>query len=72
MTSLLVALVLRVSDAARRPAAEKGRPEPGVVPTPPRTPLAEAHTEMVSRSEVATPPHGHSPPTPPRGRTRGE
>lgn len=69
---VLVALVLRVSDAARRPAAEKGRPEPGAAPTPPRTPLAEAHTEMVSRSEVATPPHGNSPPTPPRGRTRGE
>jgi cell division protein FtsW (lipid II flippase) len=69
---VLVALVLRVSDAARRPATEKGRSEPGVAPAPPRTPLAEAHTEMVSRSEVATPPHGHGVPTPPRGRTRGE
>lgn len=66
---VLVALVLRVSNAARQPAADKGPAEPGApaaAGNAPRTPLAEANTEMVSRSEVDTPPQGT--PTPPRGR----
>ena len=58
----LVALVLRVSNAARQPAGDKAKPEPGRAPEAPRTPLAEAHTEMVSR-EAATPPEG-TPATP--------
>jgi cell division protein FtsW (lipid II flippase) len=40
---ILVALLLRISDAARRP---QSRPKP---PTPPQAPLAEAHTVMVQR-----------------------
>ena len=40
---VLVALLLRVSDAARRPAP--------ALPREPQTPLAEAHTEMVERVE---------------------
>jgi cell division protein FtsW (lipid II flippase) len=40
---VLAALLLRVSDAARRPDRE--------VPDPRSAPLAEAHTEMVSRRE---------------------
>ncbi|HEY2225681.1 FtsW/RodA/SpoVE family cell cycle protein [Actinomycetospora sp.] len=60
----LVALVLRVSNAARQPAGgDKAKPEPGAAPEAPRKPLAEAHTEMVSRGEAATPPQG-SPATP--------
>ncbi|HEY2764227.1 MAG TPA: FtsW/RodA/SpoVE family cell cycle protein [Pseudonocardiaceae bacterium] len=39
---VLVALLLRISDAARRPAPP--------VPRKPSAPLAEAHTEMVKRS----------------------
>jgi cell division protein FtsW (lipid II flippase) len=80
----LVALVLRVSNAARQPATDKARAEPGRAGEGPRTPLAEAHTEMVSRgagasgatgsADVATPPQGapHVPPTgrPTRGRSR--
>ncbi|HEY2194223.1 MAG TPA: FtsW/RodA/SpoVE family cell cycle protein [Actinomycetospora sp.] len=54
----LVALVLRVSNAARQPATDKAKPEPGAVPAAPRTPLAEAHTQMVSRGDAATPPQG--------------
>jgi cell division protein FtsW (lipid II flippase) len=59
----LVALVLRVSNAARQPATDKAKAEPGQAPATPRAPLAEAHTEMVSRGEAATPPQG-SPATP--------
>jgi len=83
----LVALVLRVSDAARRPATERSGPAAG--PAAPLAPLAEAHTEMVpqdrGRAGTATPPHGSAPPgaaaggpppgpagAPLRGRTRGE
>jgi cell division protein FtsW (lipid II flippase) len=80
----LVALVLRVSNAARQPATDKAKSEPGRAGEGPRTPLAEAHTEMVSRgagasgatgsAEVATPPHGtpHVPQTarPARGRSQ--
>lgn len=40
---ILVALLLRISDAARRPAA-RAQPKPA-----PQAPLAEAHTVMVSR-----------------------
>jgi cell division protein FtsW (lipid II flippase) len=40
---ILVALLLRITDAARRPAA----PQPP--PRPPRAPLAEAHTVLVRR-----------------------
>lgn len=78
----LVALVLRVSNAARQPSTEKrpGAPAPG--PQAPLAPLAEASTEMVSRDQVRTPPHGGvrqeagaptgHPEQAPRGRTRGE
>jgi hypothetical protein len=54
----LVALVLRVSNAARQPATDKAKPVAGTPGEGPRTPLAEAHTEMVSRGDAATPPHG--------------
>ncbi|MFE0025911.1 FtsW/RodA/SpoVE family cell cycle protein [Amycolatopsis sp. NPDC059021] len=43
---ILVALLLRISDAARKPAA---RPKP----QQPQAPLAEAHTVMVQRPPVA-------------------
>lgn len=78
----LVALVLRVSNAARQPSQDKrsGTPAPGQ--QAPLAPLAEASTEMVSRDQVRTPPHGvrHEagtgpaghPEQAPRGRTRGE
>ena len=75
----LVALVLRVSNAARQPATDKARPAGGTGDGP-RTPLAEAHTEMVSRgtaasgatgrADVATPPQG-APPVPGRARPGG-
>ena len=77
----LVALVLRVSNAARQPASEK-QPSPATGPSAPLAPLAEASTEMVQRDQVRTPPSGvsHQEPTgpaaptgrAPRGRTRGE
>ncbi|MEC3974536.1 FtsW/RodA/SpoVE family cell cycle protein [Amycolatopsis sp. H20-H5] len=55
---ILVALLLRISDAARKPAA---RPKPSV----PQAPLAEAHTVMVQRPE--TPLVAPPPPTPALG-----
>jgi len=73
----LVALVLRVSNAARQPANDKARTGPGQTSGGPHTPLAEAHTEMVSRgagasgatggADVATPPQG-APQVPGRAR----
>lgn len=42
--SILVALLLKVSNAARQPARATQRPAP-------QTPLAEAHTEMVKRPQ---------------------
>ena len=72
---VLVALVLRVSDAARRPAAERPGPGGGAAgPARPAAPLAEARTEMVPRGQVATPPQGTATPDSgapaPRGRPR--
>jgi cell division protein FtsW (lipid II flippase) len=42
----LVALLLRISDAARRPAGQPTRP-------PRQAPIAEAHTELVTRPPAA-------------------
>jgi len=53
----LVALVLRVSNAARQPASEK-KPSPAAGQSAPLAPLAEASTEMVQRDQVRTPPSG--------------
>lgn len=52
----LIALVIRVSNAARQPAADRGAPAAAKGPV---KPIAEASTEMVSRDQVvSTPPHG--------------
>ncbi|WP_024876961.1 FtsW/RodA/SpoVE family cell cycle protein [Saccharomonospora piscinae] len=58
---ILVALLLRISDAARRPQ-QPAKPKPG-----PKAPLAEAHTVMVQRSQAeaglaAHQPEGGNPP----------
>jgi cell division protein FtsW (lipid II flippase) len=73
----LVALVIRVSNAARQPASDRGGPP--AAPKAPLAPIAEASTEMVSRDQISTPPQG-SPQHPgqstaaqaPRGRTGAE
>jgi len=51
---ILVALMLRISDAARRPAT-RSKPQPQ-----PQAPLAEAHTVMVQRPPAAGDPNGRT------------
>jgi cell division protein FtsW (lipid II flippase) len=65
----LVALVLRVSNAARQPAPDPAQQRTAA----PQAPIAEAHTEMVARDQVPpTPPQGQDRPTPPQGQHAGQ